>query len=189
MIPEARFGGGAEVSSQRISFNPNIPSEECFISPMKGKAEGIVYSTKPLSYQGQLINNFWIRFENGTAVEWDAEQGKELLGQMLTMDEGASRLGEVALIPCESPINRSGILFYKTLYDENASCHFAMGNGFNNCLEGGKNMTSEECHALGVNESMIHVDFMVGADDMCITGYKNGVATPVFINGTWAQKI
>jgi aminopeptidase len=187
--PLGLWKGGSDSTTSGCYYNANLPTEEIFTSPMSGKAEGKLVSTKPLSYQGQLINNFWIRFENGTAVEWDAEQGKELLGQMLTMDEGASRLGEVALIPCESPINRSGILFYKTLYDENASCHFAMGNGFNNCLEGGKNMTSEECHALGVNESMIHVDFMVGADDMCITGYKNGVATPVFINGTWAQKI
>ena len=141
----------------------------------------------PLSYQGQLIENFWIRFENGSAVEWDAESGKEVLDRMLTMDEGARRLGEVALIPVSSPINQSGILFYETLFDENASCHLAMGRGYNDCLEGHMDMTNEECQALGINDSMIHVDFMIGADDMEITGYKNGVATPIFVNGEWAN--
>jgi aminopeptidase len=106
---------------------------------------------------------------------------------MLTMDEGAAKLGELALIPVNSPINNSGILFYSTLFDENASCHVAMGNGFNNCVENGINMTNEECRALGINDSMIHVDFMIGADDLCITGYKNGVATPIFVNGEWAD--
>ena len=187
MIPEAIFCGGAETSKQNIVFNPNIPSEECFISPMKGKAEGIVYSTKPLSYQGQIIDNFSMRFENGKVVEAKAEVGEELLNTMLSMDEGARRLGELALIPCSSPINQSGILFYETLFDENASCHLALGRGFNDCIEDHLNKTNEECHALGINESMIHVDFMIGAPDMTITGYKNGVATPIFVNGEWAN--
>ena len=129
MIPEAQFCGGAEISKQGISFNPNIPSEECFISPMRGKAEGIVYSTKPLSYEGQIIDNFFMRFENGKVVESGAEQGAELLKTMLSMDEGAAYLGECALVPQESPISESGLLFYNTLFDENASCHLAMGMG------------------------------------------------------------
>lgn len=189
LIPQGIWCGGGETTKQGIYFNPNLPTEEIFTSPMAGKAEGKLVSTKPLSYQGQLINNFWIRFENGSAVEWDAETGKELLTRMLTMDEGAAKLGELALIPCDSPINRSGILFYETLFDENASCHVALGAGFNDCIEGHLEKTNEECRALGINESMIHVDFMIGSDDMCITGYKNGEATPIFVNGEWAQNV
>jgi aminopeptidase len=105
------------------------------------------------------------------------------------MDEGASKLGELALIPCDSPINNSGILFYETLFDENASCHVALGRGFNDCVDGYPNVTNEECRELGINDSMIHLDFMIGAPDMDITGYKNGKATPVFKNGEWAFKV
>ena len=130
MIPEAVWCGGRETSLQGIAFNPNIPSEECFISPKKGCAEGIVYATKPLSYQGQLIENFSIRFENGRAVEARAERGEELLNTMLSMDEGAAYLGECALVPQRSPIAESGLLFYNTLFDENAACHLALGFGF-----------------------------------------------------------
>lgn len=187
LIPQGQWCGGGETTKQGIYFNPNLPTEEIFTSPMAGKAEGKLVSTKPLSYQGQLINNFWIRFENGSAVEWDAEVGKELLDKMLTMDEGARKLGELALIPKDSPISESGVLFYETLFDENASCHVALGAGFNDCIEGHLDMTNEECRALGINDSMIHVDFMIGCDDMEITGYKNGVATPIFVNGTWAE--
>ena len=187
LIPQGVWHGGSDITVQGNAFNGNLPTEEVFTSPMAGKAEGKLVSTKPLSYRGQLINNFWLRFENGRAVEWDAETGKDLLTQMLTMDDGAAKLGELALIPVNSPISNSGILFYTTLFDENASCHVAMGNGFNNCVENGINMTNEECRALGINDSMIHVDFMIGADDLCITGYKNGVATPIFVNGDWAD--
>ena len=126
MIPEAEWKAGRDTSLQGIRFNPNIPTEECFISPMKGQAEGIVYSTKPLSYQGQLIDSFWIKFENGKAVDSGAEQNAELLKTMLTMDEGAAYLGECALVPQHSPICESGILFYNTLFDENAACHLAI---------------------------------------------------------------
>ena len=187
LIPQGVWHGGADCTVQGMAFNGNLPTEEVFTSPMAGKAEGKLVSTKPLSYRGQLIDRFWIRFEDGRAVEWDAETGKDLLTQMLTMDEGAAKLGELALIPVNSPINRTGILFYNTLFDENASCHVAMGNGFNNCVENGIYMTNEECRALGINDSMIHVDFMIGADDLCVTGYKNGVATPIFVNGDWAE--
>ena len=130
MIPQARFRGGAETSKQGISFNPNIPSEECFITPMRGKAEGIVYSTKPLSYQGQMIENFHLRFQEGRVVEAKAEKGEALLNTLLSMDEGASYLGECALVPQKSPIAESGLLFYNTLFDENAACHLAVGKGF-----------------------------------------------------------
>lgn len=187
LIPEGQWCGGGETTIGGVFFNPNMPTEEIFTSPMAGRAEGKLVATKPLSYQGQLIKNFWIRFEGGKAVEWDAEEGRELLDRMISMDEGASRLGELALIPCNSPINNSGVLFYETLFDENASCHVALGRGFNDCIQGYQQRTDEECKKLGVNESMIHVDFMIGAPDMQITGYKDGVATPIFVNGEWAE--
>ena len=187
MIPDAVFCGGAEVSRQNITFNPNIPTEECFISPMKGKAEGIVYSSKPLSYQGQLIENFSLRFENGKAVEAKAEKGEELLNTMITMDEGAAYLGECALVPQNSPICQSGILFYETLFDENAACHLAMGAGFPDTIKDHHNKTLEECRALGINDSMIHVDFMIGCDSMNIDAHcADGKVVPIFRNGNWA---
>ena len=189
LIPQGIWCGGGETTKQGVYFNPNMPTEEIFTSPMAGKAEGKLVSTKPLSYQGQIIDKFWIRFENGKAVEWDAEQGKELLGQMLTMDANACMLGELALVPKESPVNQTGILFYETLFDENACCHVAVGAGFNDCIEGHLDMEdpNKECRALGVNDSLIHVDFMIGSDDLAITGYKNGKATPIFRDGHWAK--
>ena len=187
MIPEARWCGGSETSLQGFTFNPNIPSEECFISPMKGKAEGIVYATKPLSYQGQLIENFSIRFENGKAVEAKAEKGEELLNTMISMDEGAAYLGECALVPQRSPIAESGLLFYNTLFDENAACHLALGFGFADTISDFQNRTLDECRALGVNDSMIHDDFMIGCDIMNIDAIcENGSVVPVFRNGNWA---
>ena len=187
MIPEAVFCGGAETSKQKIVFNPNIPSEECFISPMRGKAEGIVYSTKPLSYQGQIIDEFWIRFENGKAVESGAKQGAQLLQTMLSMDEGAAYLGECALVPQRSPIAESGLLFYNTLFDENAACHLAVGMGFADTISGHHDKTLEECRALGINDSMIHEDFMIGCDSMNIDATtRDGKIVPIFRNGNWA---
>lgn len=187
MIPEAEFKGGGERTTSGVFFNPNIPTEECFISPQKGKAEGIVYASMPLSYQGQLIENFWIRFREGKAVEWHAEKNDELLGKMLTMDEGAGYLGECALVPYDSPIKKTGLLFYNTLFDENAVCHFAVGFGFPDTIRGYENKTLEECRALGINDSMIHVDFMIGTEDLCITATcKDGREVSVFKNGGWA---
>ena len=141
MIPEGEWKGGGDTSLQGIFFNPNIPTEECFISPKRGQAEGIVYSTKPLSYQGQLIENFSVRFENGKAVEVKAEKGEELLKTMISMDEGAAYLGECALVPQRSPIAESGILFYNTLFDENAACHLALGMGFADTIQDFQNKT------------------------------------------------
>ena len=187
MIPEARFCGGGEMSLQGIFFNPNIPTEECFISPMRGKAEGIVYATKPLSYQGQLIENFSVRFENGRAVEVKAEKGEELLKTLIAMDEGAAYLGECALVPQASPIAESGLLFYNTLFDENAACHLALGFGFADTISDFQNRTLEECRALGVNDSMNHEDFMIGCDTMNIDAIcEDGRVVPVFRNGNWA---
>ena len=187
MIPEAVFCGGGEVSRQGIFFNPNIPTEECFISPMRGQAEGIVYSTMPLSYNGQLIENFSLRFENGKAVEAKAEKGEELLNTMITMDEGAAYLGECALVPQHSPIAESGLLFYETLFDENASCHLAMGAGYADTIRDHHSKTLQECQDLGINDSMIHVDFMIGCDTMNIDAIReDGKIVPIFRNGNWA---
>ena len=187
MIPEAQFCGGSEVSRLGITFNPNIPTEECFISPMKGEAEGIVYSTKPLSYNGQLIDNFSIRFENGKAVEAHAEVGEELLNTMLSMDEGAAYLGECALVPQRSPICESGLLFYNTLFDENAACHLAMGMGYADTIRDHHNKTLEECRQLGINDSMIHEDFMIGCDSMNIDAIcEDGKTVAIFRDGNWA---
>ena len=187
MIPQARFCGGAEVSRQNITFNPNIPTEECFISPMRGKAEGIVYSTKPLSYQGQLIDNFSFRFENGKVVEAKAEKGEELLNTLISMDEGAAYLGECALVPQKSPIAESGLLFYSTLFDENAACHLAIGMGFADTIEGHHDLTLEQCRELGINDSMVHEDFMIGCDSMNIDATtRDGKVVPIFRNGNWA---
>ena len=187
MIPEAIFCGGAEKSRQGIVFNPNIPTEECFISPMRGKAEGIVYSTKPLSYQGQLIDKFSMRFEKGKVVEAHAEVGEELLNTLLDMDEGARYLGECALVPQRSPICESGLLFYNTLFDENAACHLAIGMGFADTIRDNHNKTLEECRQLGINDSMVHEDFMIGCDTMNIDATcADGKVVPIFRNGNWA---
>lgn len=187
MIPQAVFRGGSEKTLQGITINPNIPSEECFISPMRGRANGIVYSTKPLSYQGQLIENFNIRFEDGKAVEWHAQKNESLLGKMINMDEGSAYLGECALVPCNSPICESGILFYNTLFDENAACHLALGTGFADTIDNFDKYTLEECREMGVNESQIHVDFMIGYEGLNIDAITtDGDCVPVFRNGTWA---
>lgn len=187
MIPEGRFCGGSEKSLQGIVFNPNIPSEECFISPKRGEAEGIVYATKPLSYQGQLIDRFWIKFHEGKAVEWHAEVNNELLTKLITMDEGSAYLGECALVPYDSPIRKSEILFYNTLFDENAACHLALGMGFADTVEDFHEKTLAECRALGVNDSMIHEDFMIGSQDMNIDAMcADGRTVAIFRNGNWA---
>lgn len=181
------FMGGGEYTLGGVYYNPNIPTEEVFTSPKAGSADGIVYATKPLSYQGELIDNFWVRFENGKVVETGAEKNAELLEKLVHMDEGAAMLGECALVPFDSPINNSGILFYNTLFDENCCCHLALGRGFNNTIKVFENMTNEECKQAGINDSAIHVDFMIGTDDLEINGIdENGNTVPVFKNGNWA---
>lgn len=187
LIEGSLFMGGGEESLKGRYFNPNIPTEEIFISPKAGDAEGIVYATKPLSYQGELIEDFSVRFENGKVVEVKAKKNVELLQKMISMDEGAKMLGECALIPYDSPINNLGILFYNTLFDENASCHLALGHGFTNCIKGYENMTKEELTQRGVNDSLIHVDFMIGCRDLEITGITSrGTRIPILTYGNWA---
>ena len=188
LIPEALFcGGGENALGSGIYFNPNIPSEEVFTSPMKGEAEGIVYSSRPLAYAGVLIENFWVRFKDGKAVEVGAAKNAEALEELIKMDEGAPYLGECALVPYSSPIRESGLLFYNTLFDENAACHLALGRGFTNLLRGYENMTEEECHGKGINDSIVHEDFMIGTADMSITAItEDGREVPIFKDGNWA---
>ena len=181
------MGGGEETLGSGIYFNPNIPSEEVFTSPMKGKAEGIVYSSKPLSYGGQLIDNFFIKFKDGKAYEWGAEKNGELLSELINMDEGAAYLGECALVPYSSPIRESGLLFYNTLFDENAACHLALGRGFTNLLVDYEKHDEKWAHEMGINDSIVHEDFMIGTKDTEITATtKDGKTVAVFENGEWA---
>lgn len=189
LIDDGLFMGGGEntIGEKNIYFQPNIPSEECFTSPKKGSAEGIVYSTMPLCYNGNLIENFSITFKDGKATKWTAEKNEELLEKLLTMDEGASMLGECALVPYSSPIRESGILFYNTLFDENAACHLAFGAGFPSTLKGYEEMSKKEWEEKGINDSMIHIDFMIGNADLNIEATTfSGEKFPVFINGNWA---
>ena len=188
LIPEALFLAGAEDTlGSGITYNPNIPSEEVFTSPMRGDAEGIVYSTRPLSYRGVMIENFSIRFEGGKVVEVHAEKNEDALRTMVSMDEGAAMLGECALVPYDSPIRNSGIMFYNTLFDENAACHLAIGAGFTSCIRDYDKYSIEECRSMGINDSMIHEDFMIGSHDTDITGITaDGREVPIFRNGGWA---
>lgn len=187
LIEKALFiGGGEETLGNKVYFNPNIPSEECFTTPKRGDIEGIVYSSKPLSYKGQLIENFWIKFEHGKVVDVHAEKNEHVLREMVSMDEGATMLGEVALIPYDSPISNLNILFYNTLFDENASCHLALGMGFPNCIKDFEKYSLEEIRQMGVNDSMIHVDFMIGTKDLSIVGTtKEGKQVQIFKDGNW----
>ncbi|MBQ7897249.1 MAG: aminopeptidase [Clostridia bacterium] len=181
------FMGGCETTLSGNPFNANIPSEEVFTSPKKGEAEGIVYSTRPLAYNGEMIENFSIRFEKGKAVEVHAEKNEELLKQLISMDEGAAYLGECALVPFDSPIQNSGLIFYNTLFDENASCHLALGAGYTNTLADYEKLTLEECHKRGINDSMVHEDFMIGTPDLLVVGVTaNGERIKIFENGNWA---
>ena len=188
LIPDALFLGGSEYTlGSNIEFNPNIPSEEVFTSPMKGKAEGKVVSTRPLSFRGELIENFSITFHEGKAVDVSAEKNEELLRTMISMDEAAAYLGECALVPYDSPIQNSGVTFCNTLFDENACCHLALGSGFENCIKDYDKYTLEECREKGINDSIIHVDFMIGAEDLSIDAItRDGKVVPIFRDGNWA---
>ncbi len=187
LIPGVIFLGGGEKTLDGTLFQPNMPSEECFTSPCRGKAEGVVYASKPLAYNGQLIENFHLVFKDGKAVEAYAEKGEEALRSILSIDEGSAYLGECALVPFESPINELGFLFYNTLFDENAVCHLALGRGFTNLYPDFEKYTSEELEEKGINYSASHVDFMIGTRDLKIVGTTEaGEKVTVFENGTWA---
>jgi len=179
--------GGASVAKNGITCNPNIPTEEVFTTPHARRVEGRVASTKPLSYQGTLIDDIAVRFEGGRIVEATASRGSEVLNKVLDTDEGARRLGEVALVPHSSPISKSGLLFFNTLFDENASCHIALGQCYSKCFLDGAKLTPEQIAAQGGNKSLIHIDWMIGSDQIDIDGiHADGTRVPVFRKGEWA---
>lgn len=179
--------GGAATTVSGTRFFPNIPTEEVFTTPDRMRANGKVFSALPLVRNGVTIKDFWFEFKDGHVVDFGAAQGEEVLKSILDTDEGAKYLGECALISKFTPIRQSGVLFYNTLYDENASCHLAIGTGFPECYEGGLDMSPEELLECGVNKSHTHVDFMIGSDDLNIVGITaNDEEVPVFIDGSWA---
>lgn len=178
---------GGSTNSKGVYFVANMPTEEVFTLPLKTGVNGLVYSTKPLNYGGKLIDKFKLEFKEGKVVDYDAEVGKDTLADLLDIDEGAKYLGEVALVPYTSPISNSNIVFMNTLFDENASCHFAFGKAYPTNIKGGEHMTEEELEQAGVNDSLTHVDFMIGSKDMNIIGETySGEKIPVFKNGEWA---
>ena len=179
--------GGAATAKNGITCNPNIPTEEVFTTPHARRVQGHVASTKPLSYQGTLIDDIAVRFEEGRIVEAKASRGEAVLNKVLDTDEGSRRLGEVALVPHSSPISKSGLLFFNTLFDENAACHIALGQCYSKCFVDGAKLSPEEIAARGGNKSFIHIDWMIGSDKIDIDGIRaDGSRTPVFRKGEWA---
>jgi aminopeptidase len=178
--------GGASTARNGITCNPNIPTEEVFTTPHKGRVEGVVRSTKPLSYQGTLIQDIAVRFEGGRIVESSARTGADVLAKVLATDEGAARLGEVALVPHSSPISKSGVLFFNTLFDENASSHIALGQAYSKCIRNGTNLTPEQLAEKGANKSLIHIDWMIGSGKIDVDGITAiGKAEPLMRSGEW----
>ena len=179
--------GGASIAQNGITCNPNIPSEEVFTTPHALNVNGSVCSTKPLSHQGALIDKIQVRFENGKITNAKASKGEEVLLKILDSDEGARRLGEVALVPNSSPISQSGLLFYNTLFDENAACHIALGQCYSKCFKGEENLSEKEISKRGGNSSMIHIDWMIGSRHIDIDGINSdGSRVAVFRKGEWA---
>ena len=188
LADEHEWMGGASKAQNGIICNPNIPSEEVFTTPHAYKVEGTVSSTKPLSYQGTLIDNIKVQFKEGKIIEAHASKGEEVLQKVLKSDEGASRIGEVALVPHSSPISQSGIIFYNTLFDENAASHIALGQCYSKCFKGDVDLSKEEISKRGGNSSMIHIDWMIGSNEIDVDGIdKNGNSVPVFRKGEWAN--
>lgn len=182
--------GGSEFTPEGVEFVANMPTEEVFTMPLKTGANGTVVSTMPLSYNGNLIDKFSIVFENGRIVDFKAEKGYDILKSIIDTDEGSRYLGEVALVPYDSPISNSKILFYNTLFDENASCHLAIGKAYSSCLKNGENMSASELAKAGANDSLVHVDFMIGSKDLEIMGITfDGREIPVFKNGNFIRNV
>jgi aminopeptidase len=181
------WAGGSGPSAKGVWFNANIPTEEVFTLPDKRSVNGTVSSTMPLNSDGKVIDHFSLTFRDGKVTDFKAEKGEDTLRHLLDTDEGSRRLGEVALVPCHSPVAESGVIFYNTLFDENASCHLALGKAYPTCIEGGSNMDARRLDRAGVNDSIVHVDFMVGSEDLAIDGIQaDGMRVPVFRRGMWA---
>lgn len=190
LIDKAHWEGGGQMGADGTYFFPNIPTEEVFTSPDRMRVDGVVYSALPLIHNGSPVRDFWIRFKDGQAVDFDAREGKDVLEAIITTDENSCRLGECALVPFRSPIRDTGILFYETLFDENASCHLAFGKGFPECYENGYELSCLELLNAGVNDSATHVDFMIGTEDMNISGIcADGTEVEIFVDGNWAVEL
>ena len=188
LADEHEWMGGASKAQNGIICNPNIPSEEVFTTPHAHKVDGTVSSTKPLSYQGTLIDNIKVTFKDGKITEAHASKGEEVLQKVLKSDEGASRIGEVALVPHSSPISQSGIIFYNTLFDENAASHIALGQCYSKCFKGELDLSKEEISNRGGNSSMIHIDWMIGSDQIDVDGIdQSGNSVPIFRQGEWVS--
>jgi aminopeptidase len=186
LADEHLWAGGGTTAGNGIYCQPNIPTEECFTTPHKDRVNGTVRASKPLSHQGTLIENIAVRFENGRIVEATATAGEDVLNRLISTDDGARRLGEVALVPHSSPIAQSGVLFWNTLFDENAASHTALGQAYSTCIIGGEKMDTEQLSALGANTSLIHVDWMIGSGEMDVDGVAtNGTAEPLMRKGEW----
>lgn len=187
-LPDGQnWSGASSVNSKGNSFVANMPTEEVFTAPHKNGVNGTVSNTLPLSYSGNIIDDFTLTFKDGVVVDYKAGVGEEILKSILETDEGSKRLGEVALVPVDSPISNMNTLFYNTLFDENASCHIALGSAYAFCIEGGKDMSAEQLAENGLNDSTTHVDFMIGSKDLSIDGIlENGEKEPVFRDGNWA---
>ena len=178
--------GGGTTAGNGIYCQPNIPTEECFTTPHKDRVHGTVRASKPLSHQGTLIENIAVRFENGRIVEASATTGEDVLNRLISTDDGARRLGEVALVPHSSPIAQSGLLYWNTLFDENAASHIALGQAYSTCLIDGDKMDAEQLAARGANASLIHVDWMIGSGEMDVDGIAaDGKAEPLMRRGEW----
>lgn len=181
-----RWLGASTKNADGVEIQVNMPTEEVFTSPDYRRVNGVIGNTRPLAYQGAIIDDFKLTFKDGVVTDFRAGQGYEVLKNLLNNDEGARRLGEIALVPDDSPISNSGILYYNTLYDENASCHVALGRSFPNAIEGGKDLSKDELFDKGLNHSLVHVDFMMGSSDLNIDGvYEDGSTIPVFKDGNW----
>ena len=187
LAQDATWEGASSVAANGAEFIANVPTEEVFCAPDRCRVNGIVYGTKPYVYNGQLIKGWHVTFKDGAVIEHDAAENAALLAELLQTDANANRIGEVALVPASSPINRSGVLFYNTLFDENAACHIAFGAGYPTNIKGGSAMTRAELMKKGLNDSAIHEDVMIGAPDTTVTGLrKNGETVQIFQNGGWA---
>ena len=186
LVKDHVWAGGQEHSTKGVAFNPNIPTEESFTMPHKPGTRGKVYATKPLDYQGNLIDGFWLEFKDGKVVDYDAKAAKDALTNILEFDDGARYIGEIALIQHDSPIQNTGLLFYNTLFDENASCHMALGRAYPMNVKGGTSMSQEQLDKAGANNSMTHVDFMFGSADLDVTGVTHdGKEVPVMVQGNF----
>lgn len=187
LTPKSIWAGGGETTVAGRRFFPNVPTEEIYTSPDCDRVDGTVVASMPLNHGGALVQNFRISFEGGRAVSWEAATGEEVLTSIIETDEGSCCLGECALVPYGNPIQQTGVLFLNTLFDENAACHLALGRGFAECYEGGRQMSAQELRERGINESATHVDFMIGTKDLKITGTRSdGTQVPVFVDGVWA---